>query len=121
MLVQHNFRLVRHSEWKTAFSGIGVICISGRGLSWLMHAAAGYYDNYLVTIQAASFGVQTWPRLSEETAAAQDMLMRFSEWQGRELEWVVAASRLILRRWWPPILLHPIHHFFNHLVSGDVV
>src|SRR5689334_22747613 len=36
-----------------------------------------------------------------------------------EFLWVPAA--LIPRLWSPPILVHPVHHFFDHLVSRDVV
>jgi hypothetical protein len=36
-----------------------------------------------------------------------------------ELLWLPAA--LIPRLWSPPILVHPVHHFFDHLMSRDVV
>src|SRR3984893_13801323 len=55
----------------------------------------GYYDNYLVDNPSCVIvGVQaTAARMSQETVAAQDMLTRFTRWQGRE------PSR------WPPIPL----------------
>jgi len=31
------------------------------------------------------------------------------------------SRQLIPRCWGSPILLHPVHHFFDHLVSRDVV
>src|ERR1700691_2539010 len=44
-----------------------------------------YYDNYLVDNHSCVIvGVQaTAARMSQETVAAQDMLTRFAEWQGR--------------------------------------
>ena len=49
-------------------------------------ARLGYYNNYLVDNQSCVIvGVQaTAARMSQETVAAQDMLNRFTEWQGRE-------------------------------------
>jgi transposase len=49
-------------------------------------ARMGYFDNYLVDNQSSVIvGVQaTAARMSQETAAAQDMLTRFAGWQGRE-------------------------------------
>jgi hypothetical protein len=45
----------------------------------------GYYDNYLVDNHSCVIvGVQaTAARMSQETVAAQDMIARFAEWQGR--------------------------------------
>jgi len=49
-------------------------------------ARLGYYDNYLVDNDSCVIvGVQgTSARLSQETVAAQDMITRFAQWQGRE-------------------------------------
>jgi hypothetical protein len=49
-------------------------------------ARLGYYDNYLVDNHSCVIvGVQaTAARLSQETVAAQAMIFRFSQWQGRE-------------------------------------
>jgi transposase len=49
-------------------------------------ARLGYYDNYLVDNQSCVIvGVQaTAARMSQETVAAQDMIGRFTQWQGRE-------------------------------------
>jgi transposase len=49
-------------------------------------ARMGYYDNYLVDNHSCVIvGVQaTAARMSQETVAAQDMLTRFAQWQGRE-------------------------------------
>src|SRR5689334_21288895 len=57
-------------------------------------ARLGYYDNYLVDNHSCVIvGVQaTAARMSQETVAAQDMLTRFTQWQGRELESVVADT-----------------------------
>ena len=57
-------------------------------------ARLGYYDNYLVDNQSCVIvGVQaTAARMSQETVAAQDMLTRFAEWQGREPESVAADT-----------------------------
>jgi transposase len=57
-------------------------------------ARLGYYDNYLVDNHSCVIvGVQaTAARMSQETVAAQDMLTRFAEWQGREPESVVADT-----------------------------
>jgi transposase len=48
-------------------------------------ARLGYYDNYLVDNHSCVIvGVQaTAARLSQETVAAQNMIARFAEWQGR--------------------------------------
>src|SRR5213594_2746667 len=48
-------------------------------------ARLGYYDNYLVDNHSCVIvGVQaTAARMSQETVAAQDMLARFAQWQGR--------------------------------------
>src|SRR5437588_9843963 len=57
-------------------------------------ARLGYYDNYLVDNDSCVIvGVQaTAARMSQETVAAQDMLTRFAEWQGREPESVAADT-----------------------------
>jgi transposase len=57
-------------------------------------ARLGYYDNYLVDNHSCVIvGVQaTAARMSQETVAAQDMLTRFTQWQGREPESVVADT-----------------------------
>ena len=49
-------------------------------------ARLGYYDNYLVDNHSCVIvGVQaTAARMSQETVAAQDMIARFAQWQGRE-------------------------------------
>src|SRR6201988_3648864 len=51
-------------------------------------ARLGYYDNYLIDNHSCVIvGVQaTAARMSQETVAAQNMLTRFAEWQGREPE-----------------------------------
>src|ERR1700746_193237 len=57
-------------------------------------ARLGYYDNYLVdNATCVIVGVKaTAARMSKETVAAQDMLTRFTEWQGREPESVGADT-----------------------------
>src|SRR5512141_9040 len=57
-------------------------------------ARLGYYDNYLVDNRSCVIvGVQaTAARMSQETVAAQDMLTRFAEWQGRAPESVAADT-----------------------------
>src|SRR6516162_5801997 len=57
-------------------------------------ARLGYYDNYLVDNDSCVIvGVQaTAARMSQETVAAQAMLTRFSQWQGREPESVGADT-----------------------------
>src|SRR5712672_3599899 len=57
-------------------------------------ARLGYYDNYLVdNASCVIVGVQaTAARMSQETVAAQDMLTRFTQWQGREPESVAADA-----------------------------
>jgi transposase len=57
-------------------------------------AGLGYYDNYLVDNQSwVIVGVQaTAARMSQETVAAQDMLTRFAQGQGREPESVAADT-----------------------------
>ena len=59
-----------------------------------MPARLGYYDNYLVDNHSCVIvGVQaTAARMSQETVAAQDMLTRFKQWQGREPESVAADT-----------------------------
>jgi hypothetical protein len=54
----------------------------------------GYYDNYLVDNDSCVIvGVQaTAAQMSQETVAAQDMLTRFAEWQGRAPESVAADT-----------------------------
>jgi len=57
-------------------------------------ARLGYYDNYLVDNDSCVIvGVQaTAARMSQETVAAQDMLSRFAQWQGRAPESVAADT-----------------------------
>ncbi|MGA8149382.1 MAG: IS1182 family transposase, partial [Terriglobales bacterium] len=57
-------------------------------------ARLGYYDNYLVDNHSCVIvGVQaTAARMSQETVAAQDMLTRFAQWQGRTPESVAADT-----------------------------
>jgi len=57
-------------------------------------ARMGYYDNYLVDNPSCVIvGVQaTAARMSQETVAAQAMLTRFAEWQGRKPESVAADT-----------------------------
>jgi hypothetical protein len=57
-------------------------------------ARLGYYDNYLVdNASCVIVGVQgTAARMSQETVAAQDMIARFAEWQGRAPESVAADT-----------------------------
>src|ERR1700739_1855979 len=57
-------------------------------------ARLGYYDNYLVDNDSCVIvGVQaTAARMSQETVAAQDMLTRFAEWQGRAPKSVAADT-----------------------------
>ena len=57
-------------------------------------ARLGYYDNYLVDNDSCVIvGVQaTAARMSQETVAAQNMLTRFAEWQGRAPESVAADT-----------------------------
>jgi transposase len=57
-------------------------------------ARLGYYNNYLVdNASCVIVGVQaTAARMSQETVAAQDMLTRFTQWQGREPESVAADT-----------------------------
>ena len=57
-------------------------------------ARMGYYDNYLIDNDSCVIvGVQaTAARMSQETLAAQDMLARFAQWQGREPESVAADT-----------------------------
>ena len=62
-------------------------------------ARLGYYDNYLVdNASCVIVGVQgTAARMSQETVAAQDMLTRFAQWQGREAG--IDGGRCHLRQW----------------------
>ena len=62
-------------------------------------ARLGYYDNYLVDNHSCVIvGVQaTAARMSQETVAAQDMLTRFAQWQGRDAR--VGGCRCDLRQW----------------------
>jgi len=64
-------------------------------------ARLGYYDNYLVdNASCVIVGVQaTAARMSQETVAAQDMLTRFAQWQGRPPESVAADRRADRRDW----------------------
>jgi len=57
-------------------------------------ARLGYHDNYLVDNKSCVIvGVQgTAARMSQETVAAQNMLTRFTAWQGREPESVTADT-----------------------------
>jgi len=57
-------------------------------------ARLGYYDNYLIDNDSCVIvGVQaTAARMSQETVAAQDMLTRFTQWQQRTPESVVADT-----------------------------
>jgi hypothetical protein len=57
-------------------------------------ARLGYYDNYLVDNHSCVIvGVQgTAARMSQEIVAAQDMLTRFRQWQGREPESLAADT-----------------------------
>jgi hypothetical protein len=57
-------------------------------------ARLGYYDNYLVDNHSCVIvGVQaTAARLSQETVAAQDMIARFAQWQGRKPASVAADA-----------------------------
>jgi transposase len=57
-------------------------------------ARLGYYDNYLVDNHSCVIvGVQgTAARMSQETVAAQDMIARFAQWQGREPASVAADT-----------------------------
>ncbi|MGA8492034.1 MAG: transposase [Terriglobales bacterium] len=57
-------------------------------------ARLGYYDNYLVDNDSCVIvGVQaTAARMSQETVAAQNMMTRFTEWQGRAPESVAADT-----------------------------
>jgi transposase InsO family protein len=57
-------------------------------------ARLGYYDNYLVDNHCCVIvGVQaTAARMSPEKVAAQDMIARFAEWQGREPASVAADA-----------------------------
>ena len=57
-------------------------------------ARLGYYDNYLIDNPSCGIvGVQaTAARMSQETVAAQDMIARFAQWQGRNPESVAADT-----------------------------
>src|ERR1700731_196076 len=57
-------------------------------------ARLGYYDNYLVdNASCVIVGVQaTAARISQETVAAQGMITRFVQWQGREPASVAADA-----------------------------
>ena len=57
-------------------------------------ARLGYYDNYLVDNESCVIvGVQaTAARMSQETVAAQAMIARFAQWQGREPASVAADA-----------------------------
>src|SRR6266853_164830 len=69
-------------------------------------ARLGYYDNYLVDNHSCVIvGVQaTAARMSQETVAAQDMLTRFTAWQGRKPDSIAADTTYgncgdLVRRW----------------------
>ena len=80
-------------------------------------ARLGYYDNYLVDNRSCVIvGVQaTAARMSQETVAAQDMIARFAEWQGREPASVAADAtygngeflQWLMERGITPYMLHP--------------
>jgi hypothetical protein len=57
-------------------------------------ARLGCYDNYLADNHSCVIvGVlATAARMSQETVASQDMLTRFTQWQGRETESVAADT-----------------------------
>jgi transposase len=57
-------------------------------------ARMGYYNNYLVDNHSCIVvGVQaTGARLSEESRAAQDMIARFAQWQGRKPQSIAADA-----------------------------
>ena len=57
-------------------------------------ARLGYYDNYLVDNDSCVIvGVQaTAARMSQETVAAQEMLNRFTQWQGHKPESLAADT-----------------------------
>src|SRR5216110_158921 len=57
-------------------------------------ARLGYHDNYLVDNHSCVIvGVQaTAARMSQETVAAQEMIARFTQWQGREPASVAADA-----------------------------
>jgi transposase len=57
-------------------------------------ARMGYYNNYLIDNSSCVIvGVQaTAARMSQETVAAQGMITRFAQWQGREAESVTADT-----------------------------
>jgi hypothetical protein len=57
-------------------------------------ARLGYYDNYLVDNHSCVIvGVEaTAARMSQKTVAAQDMIARFTQWQGREPASVAADA-----------------------------
>ena len=57
-------------------------------------ARMGYYNNYLIDNHSCIVvGVQaTGARLSEESRAAEDMIARFTQWQGRKPESIAADA-----------------------------
>ena len=57
-------------------------------------ARMGYYNNYLIDNHSCIVvGVQaTGARLSEESRAAEDMIARFAEWQGRKPQSIAADA-----------------------------
>ena len=57
-------------------------------------ARMGYYNNYLIdNYSCIVVGVQaTGARLSEESRAAEDMIARFTHWQGRKPESIAADA-----------------------------
>ena len=59
-------------------------------------ARMGYYNNYLVDNHSCIVvGVQaTGARLSEESRAAEDMIARFAQWQGRKPQSIAADASI---------------------------
>lgn len=57
-------------------------------------ARMGYYNNYLVDNQSCIIvGVQaTGARLSEESRAAEEMIARFADWQGKNPQSIAADA-----------------------------
>ena len=80
-------------------------------------ARLGYYDNYLVDNHSCVIvGVQaTAARMSQETVAAQEMLTRFAQWQGREPESV--GGRYDLREWRVSAMVGGSEHHALHADS----
>ena len=87
---QENEIKISRRELHQQLENGGKIIPSNRGTP----ARLGDYDNYLVDNHSCVIvGVQATPaRMSQETVAAQDMLTRFAQWQGREPESVAADT-----------------------------